>query len=197
MSNESLQSSPVLQPPGAGLPPLELRAARALFRWRQWRTSRSEVAVLFEEEKGKILQLAAREDAESGRQQVLIHRLRGLEDSSRFWSVFMTLDHLCIVNLGTTDTIARLARDESPTRVASTAAVKPSASADQTTIDRFVTVCNTFERTVDAIHDLRSRKTWDHPWFGPLNAAGWHFLTAFHMGLHRRQIEAIQRVKRG
>jgi hypothetical protein len=30
-----------------------------------------------------------------------------------------------------------------------------------------------------------------HPWFGPLDAAGWKFLGGFHLGLHRGQIELI------
>ena len=30
-----------------------------------------------------------------------------------------------------------------------------------------------------------------HPWFGPLDAAGWHALAATHMGVHRRQLERI------
>jgi hypothetical protein len=32
-----------------------------------------------------------------------------------------------------------------------------------------------------------------HPWFGPLNAHGWHCLAAIHHTLHRRQLTAILR----
>ena len=33
--------------------------------------------------------------------------------------------------------------------------------------------------------------TYAHPWFGPLDARGWQALAAFHLDLHRVQIERI------
>ncbi|MBX3389322.1 MAG: hypothetical protein KF691_07680 [Phycisphaeraceae bacterium] len=41
-------------------------------------------------------------------ERVLIPRLRGLEDSSRYWSVWMMLDHLRIVNSQVAMVIASL-----------------------------------------------------------------------------------------
>ena len=46
-------------------------------------------------------------------------------------------------------------------------------------------------KTFGKIPDLRTAQSHRHPWFGPLDAAGWHALTAFHTALHRRQIERI------
>jgi len=38
---------------------------------------------------------------------------------------------------------------------------------------------------------FEDRAALPHPWFGPLDAAGWHALAAGHMAIHRVQIERI------
>ena len=101
--------------------------------------------------------------------------------------------HLRIVNEQATELIGLLVRGETPTRVVSTADVKPQPSADSTIVGEFERVCNRFETSVAAVVDLHTKLRWAHPWFGPLDAAKWHFFSGFHMGLHRRQIEAIRR----
>jgi len=124
---------------------------------------------------------------------VLIKRLPGMEDSSRHWSVFMTMDHLRIVNGFIAETLALLARGEVPERAASTATVKPDPQADAAVWEGLETACDAIARTADAIPDLRTASRFAHPWFGPLDAAGWHFMAGFHMRLHRGQIQAILR----
>jgi len=186
-----------LDAPGKGLPKTELWIARIIVGWRARRASREESVSLFARERQEIVRLARIESDEEGSRRVLIKRLRGMEDSSRFWSVFMTLDHLRIVNEGTAGLIGQLARGETPARVVGTADVKPSPSADISVIEQFEHSCEHFEKTVAAIADLRTNLRWPHPWFGPLDAAKWHFFTAFHMGLHRTQIEAIRATRKG
>jgi hypothetical protein len=193
MLNEEINHSPILQAPGKGLPKFELFVARLLVGWKAKRTSRAEAASIFEFEKTEILRLVRNVEPNLAGKQVLIKRLRGLEDSSRFWSIYMTVDHLRIVNQGTTDLIIALANGETPSRVVSTAAVKPSATADVSTVQEFERVCNKFQETVQEIADLKTNLTWAHPWFGELNAQRWHFFMGFHMSLHRKQILAIQR----
>lgn len=190
------RTPPSLQPPGKGLPKFELWIARLMVGWRARRTSRAQATTLFADERAQLVRLARLETADSGRERVLIKRLRGLEDSSRFYSVFMTLDHLRIVNEGTAQLIALLVRGETPARAVGTADVKPSPLADVSTVDAFERACDRFEQTVSAVDDLRTTVRSPHPWFGPLDAARWHFFTAFHMRLHRHQVEAIQRENR-
>jgi len=62
--------------------------------------------------------------------RVLIDRLPGLEDSSRCWSVWMTLDHLRITNAAFAEVITQLRNGQIPPGKASTAAVKPSETAN-------------------------------------------------------------------
>jgi hypothetical protein len=44
---------------------------------------------------------------------------------------------------------------------------------------------------VAAAGNLKTELRYAHPWFGPLDAAGWHTLAAGHLGIHRVQIEQI------
>lgn len=180
-----------LAPPGAGLPKPELFFARLIFGWFRKSKSREDVTALFEMERETILRLAGSCDAEQGGRRVLIKRLPGLEDSSRDWSIFMTLEHLRIVNEVVGESMRNLASGEVPARVASTAAVKPSPEADAAVIGAFNEGCLRFQQTVAAIPDLRTSARYAHPWFGPLDTAGWHAMAAFHMRLHRKQVQSI------
>lgn len=146
---------------------------------------------LFKAEQSAITQLARMCGVKKGKRRVLIKRLRGMEDSSRHWSMYMTLDHLRIVNYACLESIRSLSRGQVPARVASTAAVKPSPEVGEEIVGQFEQGCELFLKTVEGISNLKTSVRYAHPWFGPLDAAGWHFMAGFHMRLHRRQIEAI------
>lgn len=189
--NASDAVSDTLEPAGKGLPRIELWVARVLVGWQARRTSRQGADRLFADERARVRRLVESVPEERASRRVLIPRLRGMEDSSRYWSVYMTLDHLRIVDDEIAGVIVSLVRGAVPARAVSTADVKPSPTADRAVMTSFERSCDVYTRTVDAIPDLNTKLTWPHPWFGPFDAARWHFLTAFHMGLHRRQIEVI------
>ena len=193
MQTRLTQEMPRLAPPGAGLPWLEMRMARLGFSWLERRTSREQAAALLARERDTILKLASRCDPETGSLRVLIDRLRGMEDSSRFWSVFMTLDHLRIVNLAVSEVIQLLGMGQVPAREARTADVKPDPGVDRRVVDDFECSCQRVELCSAAVPNLRTAHRFAHPWFGSLDGAGWHFLAGFHLQLHRRQIEQILR----
>lgn len=114
-----------------------------------------------------------------------------MEDSSRYWSVHMTLDHLRIVNGGIAGTISQLRGGRVPNRPASTAAVKPSEDVTAKILPDFVESCAVLKTSATPAAALEDTPKFAHPWFGPLNAAAWYFMAGFHMRLHRRQIERI------
>jgi hypothetical protein len=184
-------AEPVLAPPGAGLPKIELAVARLIVAWNRLGSDRTRVNAKFDAERQEIMRLVHRRSPEEAARRVLIERPRGLEDSSRYWSVWMTLDHLRIVNESIARIIQSLASGSAPEGKASTANVKPSQEVDATTVEKFQTSCDTLLATVAAVSNLRTRVRFAHPWFGPLDAAGWHSLSAGHMSLHRLQMERI------
>lgn len=184
-------TTPQLAPPGAGLPGPELWIARILFSVRRRTSSREAIHAIFENERRAIARLVASCDGSAASRRVLIKRLPGLEDSSRHWSVWMTLDHLRIVNHEFAQVIRLLAQGRAPSVVASTAAVKPSAEASAAVVIEYEASCDALQAVVREVPDLKTTVQYAHPWFGPLDAAGWHALSATHMGIHRRQIEKI------
>ena len=51
--------------------------------------------------------------------------------------------------------------------------------------------CDKLLSTVASVADLKTAAKYAHPWFGALDAAGWHALAAGHMGIHRVQMQRI------
>jgi len=184
-------SEPNLAPPGSGLPKLELMAARVIFGWRLRTGTRAAFNEVFRRERRNVLELAGGLDENSGAKRVLIKRIRGVEDSSRYWSVFMTLDHLQIVQSQVAMVICQLLKGVIPQGKASTAKVKPRPGATIASVKEFDASCDQLLAAVAEPSNLQTEATYEHPWFGELNAEGWHALAALHLGIHRRQIEQI------
>jgi hypothetical protein len=191
METVSSTAEPKLDAPGAGLPWLELKVAKFGFHFLNRRMTREKSSALLKKECDAILEPARLCDADTGSKRVLINRLPGMGDSSRYWSIFMTLDHLRIVNVAAADTIRLLGQGEVPERRADTAAVKPSPEAAMGVVKDFEFSCKLVERCTTRVSDLSTKARYDHPWFGPLDAAGWYFLVGFHLQLHRKQIKKI------
>jgi len=184
-------AEPKLAPPGAGLPKPELFIARLIFAVQSRLGNRDSFNARFIQERQAIRHLVATCDASSAATRVLIQRLPGLEDSSRYWSLWMTLDHLRIVNHSVARTITSLLKEIPPTGQASAAAVKPNPAVDSSVVDAFEKSCDAVLAAVSAAPNLKTRSRYMHPWFGPLDASGWHAMSGSHLSIHRKQIARI------
>ncbi|MFO0700026.1 MAG: hypothetical protein U0236_12420 [Nitrospira sp.] len=183
--------SPTLESPGAGLPAFELAWLRLLFRlacrviWKnlglRW----------FNFEAKKIVALANRVSAAQGTVPVLIDRITGIEDSSRYWSVFMVLDHVRIVDEGITLIVTTLTTDRLFPQEVRIQDVKPNPTSGAETIARLLSIVHNYESTVTRLGTLGWTTRHAHPWFGPMTAHDWHCLAAVHHWVHRRQLERI------
>lgn len=182
---------PKLAPPGAGLPKPELLVARLIFAVQSRLGNRDSFNARFAQERQAIRHLADSCDASSAATRVLIQRVPGLEDSSRYWSLWMTLDHLRIVNHGIARTISSLSKEASLAGQASTAAVKPHPTADASVLNAYEKSCDAVLTAVSSAPNLKTKTRYAHPWFGPLDASGWHAMAGSHMSVHRKQIERI------
>jgi len=182
-------AEPPLAPQGAGLPGVELVVARMLFRWRRLTGNRESFNARFQREREQIRRLVAGLSEEDAGRRVLIQRPPGLEDSSRFWSAWMTLDHMRIVHGGIVRVIGALKNGVTPPGAASTAAVKPSAAVASAVVVEYEKSCD--EVLAVSEGELRTKARYAHPWFGPLDAAGWYAMAAVHIGLRRVQMERI------
>ena len=191
MLKNAATQNPNLQAPGMGLPKIELYIARFLVGAKLKLTSQEKATEIFASEAHKIIDLVGSFQTELASKQVLIDRLRGLEDSSRYWSLYMTLEHLRIVNSFTIDVIQSLLAGVKPKTIVSTAAVKPQVCVSSEVVQKFQSVCEEFKSIFPPNKDLQSNVTLAHPWFGELNAKQWHFFAGFHMALHRKQMLKI------
>jgi hypothetical protein len=187
----SLDVEPNLAPPGAGLPAVERHVGRLLLAVKRWTGTRDSFHARFQRERESIQKLVRGCDPASAATRVLIPRPRGLEDSSRYWSVLMTLDHLRIIHQSLDKVIGALAKGIVPPGVASTANVKPSPTVTAAVIAEHEAACDALLATAAAAPELKTAVRYTHPWFGPLDAWGWYALAGVHLGLHRVQIEQI------
>jgi hypothetical protein len=184
-------NEPNLAPPGAGLPALEHFIARVMFGLKRLTGNREAFNAKFSEERAAIRRLVSGLSPETAGKRVLIARCRGLEDSSRYWSVWMTLDHLRIVHNAFIGIFTALGSGKVPDGEASTAAVKPDPAVGESVVAEYEASCDGILATVAAISDLKTAVKFPHPWFGPMDAFGWHALAGGHMSIHRIQIERI------
>lgn len=180
-----------LAPPGEGLPLLESFILKIVFPRLVRVKSRAHFAVLFAKELEKIRHLLENVSPRIAGTPVLIKRIRGIEDSSRFWSAYMTVDHLNIVNSNILVLIENLAKETEIQKKVEIAEVKPKPHVDGEVIDSFRSISENFISKTNQIPNLSSKAKHYHPWFGDMNAYSWFALAAVHMGIHRKQIELI------
>jgi hypothetical protein len=127
----------------------------------------------------------------------LIPRIRGIEDSSRFWSAAMTLEHLMIVGQGMSQIIRQLSRGETFSREVNVAKVKPLGQLlaglnGQQAVVAFENSMQEIQTLLKTeVKDRQSQKKQPHPWFGPLTAHQWLWIMAGHQNTHRKQIQLI------
>ncbi|MDD3450128.1 MAG: DinB family protein [Gammaproteobacteria bacterium] len=185
-------TEPQLQRPGAGLPPLELALSRAGLRLLRLALSDARATRLFFDEGRRVFEMARSTPLPLAGEPALIRRVPGMEDSSRNWSLYMVLDHLRRVNNGIARIIAALCAGEGVPGEVRIEDVKPDPDAMVEVLGSYEASVERYLQTARRIPRSAGRGTHPHPWFGPLDAHGWHCLAALHHRIHRRQIERIR-----
>jgi len=180
-----------LAPPGAGIPPLEVLLGKVMFAYLRAVRTPKWANKHFHTEAGAMLRMARSLTPDVANTAVLIPRIMGIEDSSRHWSVLMTLDHLVIVNSGVLEIIEALSSERLYSWRVSIADLKPRPEQSLETIGKFARTTQNYFNRVSQMKNLKSHARHAHPWFGPMDALGWHWLAALHNTIHRRQIERI------
>src|SRR6185436_8596395 len=87
---------------------------------------------------------------------ILIPRLVGIEDSSRNWSVFMTIEHLVIVDGIVLSILESLCSEKTLDLYFSTADVKPPIVQEAGVLDRFTRVVDSYSETIRRLGSLRT-----------------------------------------
>ncbi|MBI2809311.1 MAG: DinB family protein [Candidatus Melainabacteria bacterium] len=184
---------PKLDKPGAGLPFYEWAVANyILVPLRLNTTSIQKALAEVETESAQIDAMVSPLSVTQLNEQRLIPRLIGLEDSSRFWSVAMALEHIVIVNSRALQLVKALSKGISPAGKSSTADVKPGEVDASTIVSKFLSNSKEYVDVAASLNlDAHPNVTYEHPWFGKMNAKQWVLFAAPHMGIHRKQIAEI------
>lgn len=183
-----------LEPPGAGLPQIErwvaLLAVKIIPRF--WTHERA--LSQFQRVAEKIFERVGQLDAGTCIRRVLIPRIRGIEDSSRYWSIYMVLKHVTVVNNSVLDLLETIASGRPYNREVRIEDVKPEDQIGEEALQEFNHSVASFKKRVQELdpESLKGTKV-VHPWFGGLEGHEWLCLAAVHLSIHRRQIEEILR----
>lgn len=180
-----------LEKPGAGLPSFERMLLNLGFKLMRTFKSRIGLNDMFHKEFTKLVALAETIPADKGEEPVLIKRVKGMEDSSRNWSAYMVFEHLHIVNTTLLSIVETLLKEETFQGAVKTENVKPSPSSTIQSIENFSHSAQQYLGTLQTLDSLKTKTTHKHPWFGELDAHGWHTLATIHMQVHRKQLEQI------
>lgn len=190
-----MKLEPKLAPPGAGIPwPARVFLRLVVNPFVAGRESREVMRTRFEKVHARMSKefLAIPEALRD--QKVLVPSQRGLEDSSRYWSAAMVLEHLEIVGTAIATGLIEVANDRDPGLKPDTALVKPKGTLTAPeTFARFEKFRAELLPMIDAqVKSFESRRTLTHPWFGPLTAKKWYWLLGIHGGIHLQQLRAIR-----
>lgn len=190
-------TEPKLAPPGSGLPKPQRWIAPLIVPFISTLTSRPVSKDRYIRATQKILEAVKGLTIAQLNQRTLVPSLPGLEDSSRYWSIGMTIDHLLITGDGFKNIIIELTKGGVPPVEVRIENVKPPAQQHGLELlERFESFAKQVIETLD--RDVVSQPGWDskaklkHPWFGQLSAHQWYWLMAIHQGIHLKQIRAIR-----
>jgi len=149
---------------------------------------------IFEKEGEKVLSLARSMEKSKLFERVLVPKLFGLEDNSRYYSVAMVLEHLLVVGTALQNRIPSLSQGKKLDKEIKIEDYKPYMEIDNTIIDQYEIFLHGFRKEVeDNIDNIYLENRHEHPWFGELKAKDWSVMGAIHQMVHRRQIEVIIR----
>lgn len=191
-SDEEIIAS--LDKPGAGIPAHH----RLFMRWFvnpvvtrsvPWEHNRNSFLKMNE----RILKVVNRLSDEELSKRVLVPKQFALEDSSRYWSVLMLIEHLVIVGSGIKAIVVSLSHGKVPDFEVEIARVKPKGGkAPKEVVKSYTDFFRTVMDDLDAeVGDKESKAALKHPWFGPFTAKQWHWLMAAHTVVHYDQLCAI------
>jgi hypothetical protein len=192
----SQKTEPKLASPGAGIPWYQMLILRLYISpYVAARTDWSVSETRFKKITTKILKEIDGVTEAQLTTKVLVPPQMGLEDSSRYWSIAMTLEHLVIVGKVMSFGIRELTSGRIPDYKADTAAVKPFGTMSALeTINKFKHfTIEEFPQLLPSIADRNSNLKFNHPWFGGFKAQQWYWLLAAHHALHLKQIREIKK----
>lgn len=141
----------------------------------------------------KILAEVAKLNDEEMTTRVLVPSQYGLEESSRYWSAAMVLEHMVIVGTGIKGIVISLSNGVVPDYKVELSRVKPRGKGTpQQAIADFKQFTDITQGEIAGqLGNKDSKASLDHPWFGKFNTRQWHWLLSAHSVIHLQQVREI------
>lgn len=182
-----------LEAPGKGLPFLDSLLTRFIVGPFLSKLDSVETNwIRFDKTNKKIMEIVSPLSFEQLHKKVLVPKLKGIEDSSRYWSVAETLEHIELVGDSICVGIELLNEGKVPQGKVDVADYKPKGKY------KGKDPRPAFEDFNKRIQDKLKGKNisldppyyW-HPWLGNLSSQQWQWLLSGHSGIHYNQIKHI------
>ncbi|MGE4233781.1 MAG: DinB family protein [Bacteriovoracia bacterium] len=189
-----METEPKLEAPGAGLPFFEALVLRYYVKPFVMKKFSWDQSMSFLKSEGeKILILIGDVSDEDANKKILVQRIRGLEDSSRYWSIAMVLEHILIVTNAIRSVILDLSNQKKTLVFVDIAKVKPKGGKPwQELKAEFKQMMQSEIGGLSSLaRDKNSKLSHEHPWFGQMNTKEWAFLIGAHLRIHRQQVKQI------
>jgi hypothetical protein len=182
-----------LEKAGIGLPKFQTLFLRYIaFPMLRGTLSWEKGLEIFEKEGRKVLTLVQDLDQEMMNTKVLVPKLFGIEDNSRYYSAAMVIWHLTYVGNVINQGIISLSRGEQLDFTVKIENFKPFVEIGADVTEEYRQFLESYGTNLDNRVWDRFIQNYDaHPWFGPLNPHGRLVLSAVHQWVHRRQLENI------
>lgn len=189
-----MEQMPKLDAPGKGLPFLHMLYARVRFGWSLSKKDTPEKNwKRFEKTNRKILDLVKNLSLEQMHKKVLVPKLPGIEDSSRYWSVADTLEHIEIVAESIAELLELLVKKEVPNKKVDIASYKPKGKYNgQDPRPNFEHLSKKMLERLSPLEIKHQKPYFNHPWLGNFSALQWQWLLSTHSGIHLNQILHIK-----
>ncbi len=155
-------------------------------------TSRDQASTVIRREASAYQQLIADLSPLQLAQPVRVPKMLGVDEDMRDWSILAILEHNLIVNRSIAGLVRELATGEPAKRINPKTDVMPSAQPGMGVIAEHQASVDAYLSQVTPYPELRKTATLPHPLFGKFTAHLWHCMFGFHLGLHRKQAEAIR-----
>ncbi len=123
-------------------------------------------------------------------ERILVKRPFGVEDSSRYWSMEMLMEHLIMTGIATHRTLRQLSIGVRPHHSSRIVDGKPKGGRGPRIRDEF---SHYLDKFLESSNDLKfpPRPSLAHSWTGEMNASQWFKFAALHHWIHRIHAERI------
>ncbi len=186
-----------LEKAGKGLPIFEKIILRDIcFPLIKTFLSWENALTFYKSESLKLIQTIEKLDNETLFKRLLVPKIIGLEDNSRFYSPAMVLLHLIFIGKQLNILIILLSKDKKLNSTIKIEDFKPPIDIDLNIVKEFKKFNNNYINSMEnKVKDKFIKNYLPHPWFGRLNPHSWLIMSAIHLMVHRRQINKIISIK--